>query len=266
MKVGPDKAISIQKRSIMKIYTYAIINSGSALSSLRTQGSIKGLDQAQVYSISYRDIGVVVSNFNGELQDMIKSTAVQHEEVVEKLMENFTVLPMKLTTLFSRKEDVLSMMEKYYDDFKGNLNRLHGKVEFGLKVLWDADAVKKRLASDSLQNNCQTVISGTSPGKDFIKRKFTEHIADKGFKEEADKRIREIDSFFSKFAAEKKLEKLRSTTLLLSVAYLVEKTKQDRFRQAFEHLKRNIPPELKYMFSGPWPPYNFIALNKRDKI
>ena len=89
---------------------------------------------------------------------------------------------------------------------------------------------------------------------------------DKGFKEEADKCIREIDSFFSKFAAEKRLEKLRSTTLLLSVAYLVEKTKQDRFRQAFEHLKRNISPELKYMFSGPWPPYNFIALNKRDKI
>ena len=58
------------------------------------------------------------------------------------------------------------------------------------------------------------------------------------------------------------MEKLKSDNLLLNAYYLVEKEKQRDFKEAFERAK-NTPGDLNYLFSGPWPPYNFINLSKK---
>ena len=74
-----------------------------------------------------------------------------------------------------------------------------------------------------------------------------------------------MDIFFGRFAAEKKLVKLKTENLLLDAVYLVEKDKQNDFREAFEHIKSG-PPGLKYLFSGPWPAYNFVILPKKSGL
>ena len=48
--------------------------------------------------------------------------------------------------------------------------------------------------------------------------------------------------------------------MLLSASYLVDKEKKDDFKKAFEEL-RSSGGDLKYLLSGPWPPYNFIILS-----
>ncbi|MCJ7788781.1 MAG: GvpL/GvpF family gas vesicle protein, partial [Candidatus Atribacteria bacterium] len=57
----------------------------------------------------------------------------------------------------------------------------------------------------------------------------------------------------------------KTENLLLDAVYLVEKDKQNDFREAFEHIKSG-PPGLKYLFSGPWPAYNFVILSKKSGL
>jgi len=95
--------------------------------------------------------------------------------------------------------------------------------------------------------------------------KFEKYKIDKEFRAKADKFIRVIDIFFSKFAAEKKLGKLKTENLLLDAVYLLEKSQEINFREAFEHIK-SARPDFKYLFSGPWPAYNFIVLSKKSGI
>lgn len=240
----------------MKIYLYGIIDFNDKIDS-----PIKGLGGAHVYNIPYRDIGVAASNLNGRAEEITPDRAVLHEEVVEILMEHFTVLPARFLTVFGRKRDVLSTMEKYYSDFKENLDRLRNKVEFGIKIIWSGDRIKKEIADTNVEYS-HNLPKDSTPAKSFIKERFEKYKIEEAFQKEADKYITFVDNFFNKFTIEKRLEKLKTENLLLNALYLIEKEKQNEFRRTYEQL-RSTQREFKYLFSGPWPPYNFIILKKK---
>lgn len=241
----------------MGIYTYGIINSNNEIE----DKTIRGLKGISIYNIPYRDIGIVVSNLNEQIQDITRAHVMAHEEVLEKLMENFTILPMRFLTVFNTKKTLLSMMENYYIDFKKNIDRLHNKVEFGIKVIWSGDMIREHIIGESIGNSPIKFIAGDSPVKNFVKEKFKEYKIDEELEKKADRCIGAVDKFFSTLATEKKLEKMKTNNLLLNAYYLVEKNKQSDFKEAFERL-RSTTGGLKYLFSGPWPPYNFVTLRK----
>lgn len=244
----------------MSIYIYGITDSKDKL-----DGSLKGLEKAVVYNMPYQDIGAVVSDFNGEIRPIAESCVMKHEEVIEEIMRDFTVLPVKFLTIFEKQENVLIMMKERYDGFKENLNRLRNKAEFGIKIIWAGGKIKENI-SDSHNGNVQDPpISGNSPAKNYMREKFGKYKINSEFEAAANKRIKMVDDFLSKFAAEKKLNVLKSENLLLDASYLVERDKECKFRAAFEHFK-NISGDMKSLFSGPWPPYNFINLPIKDKV
>jgi len=256
----------------MKIYAYGIIDSnpeGIVLPIPFKEGTNSGMDEpirelgeAPVYNIPYRDIAVTVSELNDEAKEITDTYILEHERIVERLMEGFTVLPMRFLTVFNTKEDLLSMAELYYEDFKDNLARLHNKVEFGMKVIWPADTIKQRIIDAYQKTKHNVSISTESPAKTFVKEKFQKHIIEKEFQEEANRCIAVVDDYFNKIACEKKLKRLQTENLLLNASYLVDKQRQNEFRQAFEQLK-NTPGDLKFLFSGPWPCYNFVTLTRK---
>lgn len=244
----------------MKIYAYGIINSNAKIDNL-----INGLEGACVYNFPFRDIGVVVSEFSGQTRNITKDYVLEHEEAVERLMEDFTVLPVKFLTVFNEEEDVFLMMKEYYSDFSKNLDKLRNKIEFGIKVIWHGNAIRDQIIDAYKKDNANLVTSDNSSVKIFVKEKFEKYKIDKEFRKEADRCVALVDGFFSRFAVEKKLEKLRSDNLLLNASYLVEKERQKNFKEAFE-LTRNTMTDFKYLFSGPWPPYNFIVLTKKPDM
>ena len=243
----------------MRLYSYSIINSGEKL-----PNSINGIEGAYVYNLPYRDIGIVVSEFNEhgvkELKDVL-----DHEKVVENLMKKFTVLPFKFFTVLKNTEAVFSMMDKYYDDFIKNLDRLHNKVEFGLKVVWDGDIIRDHIINSYEENNSLLFTANNSPVTDFINEKFKNYKINNDFTTKAHECVEFVNKFFNKFAIEKKLDILKTNNLILNAFYLVEQKKQNDFKKAYKALMNNTN-NLKYLFSGPWPPYNFISLNKHTPI
>lgn len=241
----------IERKDGVKIYLYGIIDSNVHIAK-----PITGLEAKIVYNLSYSDIGAVISEFGGQIEDVVR-----HEEVVEGLMENFTVLPVRFSTVFNQETAVLEMLKEYYQDFKKKLDRLRNKMEFGIRVIWNGETIKNRIIEASKRCHTDTVLPDKSPANSFVKEKFAKYKIDREFAEEADRCIALLDDFFSRFAAEKKLEKLKSDNLLLNAYYLVEKEKQGDFKDAFERAKK-AGGDLKYLFSGPWPAYNFINLNK----
>ena len=241
----------------MKIYTYGVIDSNSIIAE-----TIRGLEGACVYNIPYRDIGAVVSKQVYQIKEINRQDVLMHEEVVERLMEKSTILPVRFLTTFNQEEEVLVVLKEFYQDFKENLDRLRNKVEFGIRVIWPGETIRNRIIEAHKKTNADTVITGDTPAKSFIEAKFQDYKVDIEFQKEADKHISLIDNFFNRFISDKKLEKLRSNNLLLSASYLIEKERQYEFKEAFQRARRT-PGNLKFLMTGPWPPYNFINLKRK---
>ncbi len=238
------------------IYIYGIIDSNVGLPE-----SLKGLQAAPVYNIPFRGLGAAASELHAKPDPITKEHVLEHEWVVESLMKNFTILPFRFLTLFKQQDDVLTMFGSRHGDFKDNLERLRGKVEFGIKVLWPGEKIRRSL--DAGKADVRVPARGETAVKIYIQEKLGKYIIAKKIEEEADRRIAAVDGIFNAFAMEKKIEKLKTENLLLSAAYLVEKEKQQDFMQAFERLSSS-PGELKYLRSGPWPPYNFIRMPRQE--
>ncbi|MGD8779229.1 MAG: GvpL/GvpF family gas vesicle protein [Ignavibacteria bacterium] len=241
----------------MKMYAYCILDSNKKI-----KNNIRGLNEALVYSIPFRDIGIAVSDFNEQVQ-VTNENVLKHEEVVEKLMEDFNVLPMRFNTCFGKNDEVISVIKLYYPDFIRNFDELKNKLEFSVKAIWNG---KKLFESISRKYNDNSTIQmpGKSPGISYMNKKLKIHKAEKEFEEKAEIYINAIDNSFSRLICEKKLIKLISRDLLLKAYYLVENEKRLAFKQKFEQVKSS-QPDLKFLFSGPWPPYNFISLRPPKK-
>lgn len=242
----------------MKLYLYGIIDSSEPIT-----GSLYGLEGASICNVPFRDVGAIVSEINRPIEEVTEGAVLEHEAVVEGMMAVRTVLPVRFGTIIDGRDNLLSMMQSYYGQFKENLDRLGNKFEFGVKVIWPGNKVKENIVTAFKKSGQKMPGPGGSAGKRFMKEKFWEHRIDEEFKAKADRFIKILDIFFGRFATEEKVEKLKTENLLVDAVYLVEKDKRGDFREAFEHI-RSAHPNLKYLFSGPWPPYNFVVLSKKQ--
>ena len=110
--------------------TYCVIDSACDLAE-----SVIGLCGCRVRNLACREIGVAVSPCAGPIDDIFAGSLV-HEAVIERLMQTHTVLPMRFPTVLPGREAVFAMVTQHYASFQGNLRRLRGQVEFGVRVLW----------------------------------------------------------------------------------------------------------------------------------
>jgi len=241
---------------IGKKYVFAITDSGNEINLV--------LEQKKLYSVSYRDIAAVVCDIGEKEQwitePQLRKGAAFHEQGVEWIMARSTILPMRMLTLVSGHDGILAMLEQHYEEFRANLTRLAGQAEFGLKVLWPAETIKARLEQYSVP-----AIRYNSLALNYLQKKFAAYRQGEAFQTAAEEQIARISDFFTGRWTEQKLRRLPTDNLLLNAAYLVENIRRQHFIQAFYQLKKNLP-ELKYQFSGPWPPYNFIIMKSEKTL
>jgi hypothetical protein len=68
----------------------------------------------------------------------------------------------------------------------------------------------------------------------------------------------ELDSVLGAHVLERRCTILPTSRLVLRTAYLLEPTQAPAFREAFDAL-RPAYPHLRFLLSGPWPPYTFVT-------
>jgi len=236
------------------IYAYCVIDSGDKL-----KDRIKGLDDAIICNIPHRDIGLISSEIGRRITDISNTDVLRHEAVVERVMKDFVVLPVRFNTVFRTEDDAIDILRGCYDEFKKNIKRLRDKVEFGVRIIWQGERIKEGIARTHKGSIAGSGASGDTPAKRYMKEKVAEHEREKIFEQEAEKHIRALESILKDYISEKRVEKLKSCDLLLDANYLVGKGAVGDFREAYEHFKKEHG-DFRYLFSGPWPPYNFVQV------
>src|SRR3982751_6970244 len=117
-------------------YVYCIIDSKEA----RSFGPLGiGGRGDTVYTVHYEDLAAVVSNTPLIVYDPTRENVFAHEQVNETVMREYTVLPMAFGALFRTEDDIIELMRGTEDALRDVLDKMAGKVEYGLKVNWDRD-------------------------------------------------------------------------------------------------------------------------------
>ena len=215
----------------------------------------KGLDGAAVYALPYRDIAAAVSDLGRAPLTPGPEVALQYESIIERLMARYCLLPMRFGTLVRNDAAVMGILQKHYPAFIRNLKQVKDRVEYGLKLLWDVERIK----GHALVEVRETVppLNEDSPPKKYLRQKLQEHRGEEALRQKAERVIETIHPPLKALSACSKAKTMITPKIIFDAAYLVATAQQETFIQTVQALDAQ-QPELEFLLTGPWPPYNFI--------
>ena len=185
---------------------------------------------------------------------------ISHQQIIEKIMEQSPILPVKFGTILKNEEEVTSVLDKDYLFLYNTLQKLEDKIELDLVCFWNEPKAAQMAFQESKRiQNMQKKISkkGEVPLEDKIVlgKLVTVYLASK--KEKISSKILKT---LKKETVENCGHALADVNMLLNQAFLVEKDKQEAFNNALDRLDSKFADLVNFRLVGPLPPYSFATL------
>jgi hypothetical protein len=244
---------------------------------------IAGVDPHHpVRAIAHGDLLVLVSAvalaeydlkaLEAHLQDRswLEFLAMAHQRVMTELLETYTLLPLKLCTLYTDEERARAALADNAEQFRTALNQIEGAVEWGVKAYCDKTALAAWAEHSAPQlSELASSVASASPGARYMLQKRLQRAAQQASEELRRSYAQAIHLLLSAQAraAEQNPPQPaqihgRSDDMVLNGAYLVDEAKSDAFAAALDELRAQYEPcGFSFVLTGPWPAYSFSSGN-----
>lgn len=239
-------------------YVYCIVETAEQLD-LGPLGIGEG--DNRVYTLHHGDLAAVVSDTPLRLYDPTRENLLAHQMVNEVVMRDHTVIPMSFGTIFRTDADVVELLRSTGTAFSDVLSTIRGKIELGLKVIWDRERVVAELeAEDEAIRGLRQEIANAANGSTYFARMQLGRLVEAALEERADEFVASIYETLRPLSVASRSNKLIGDNMILNVAFLVERANEDEFDEGVEELSRRYDGLLSFKYTGPWPPYNFVNI------
>ena len=188
--------------------------------------------------------------------DWLAPRALAHEAVVEHFLRAPALLPMRALTLFTSDRRAVQYVIRNRERIEGLLDSVERRVEWVLRLTWDAQAVARATARHAAR---------APSGAAYLARK--RDLRDIGRARLATARAeagRVFDALASEAADARRrgpsgAETAACSRLLLDASFLVSSQRSSAFRAALRHRTRVLGDAgITVSLTGPWPPYDFV--------
>lgn len=187
--------------------------------------------------------------------DWLAATARTHQCVIDALTAVTTPLPLRLGTVFRDDSGVRTMMEAREDDFRRTLDRLDGRVEWGVKVY--AEEKEPEPAAEEAEKPVS--------GRDYLRQRRLRTQAHEDMWQKAESFAGRLHETLSAYAEDARLHAPQNSTLsgaagrnILNAAYLVPRADSEEFVELVDRTKDEAPG-MRVELTGPWAAYSFAG-------
>jgi hypothetical protein len=184
--------------------------------------------------------------------DWLAATARAHQGVIDALTTVTTPLPLRLATVFRDDSAVRTMIEAREDDFLRILDRLEGRVEWGVKVYTEAAPVQPAAPAGR-----------PASGRDYLRRRRADTWAHEESLQAAEAFAQSLHERLCAYAEDCRLHPPQNSALsgatgrnVLNAAYLVSRALSEEFVEMVDRTKDEAAG-MRVELTGPWAAYSF---------
>jgi hypothetical protein len=235
-----------------RIYLYAIIDGDAPL-----VAPVTGFAAACVALLPVQTLAAVIGPIT---IDQIKDTAAAalvHEHVVETLMATRRVLPVRFGTVFSSEAALAAALNARHAILCADLERLDGRVEIGVRVLWDGAARRAQAIAAQRARRTES-IAETGPGLQYMQARMDELAVERDLRRAAEGIAHAWAQRLAPLVMALTTKALATEEIPVSLACLVAHTEVTALVAAIA----TFPPhesDIRAVCTGPWPPYHFVT-------
>jgi hypothetical protein len=231
---------------------------------------LRGLDGQPVRAVCAAGLTALVhdcppEHYQGE-DERVKACVLAHSDVVDAAWERSgTVLPMAFDTIV-RPGDGLDDADERLQHwlaseghrFRGMLERLRGKVELGVQVIWDQRVVGESVAqgNDEIRELRAEMVAKPKGVAYFYQQKIERALRRAiEIKAEEDYRacFRQVTALFPEVRSND-LKKLPGHQMIVNLSVLVPRERVPELGAVLAGIQAE---GVEVRFTGPWPPYSF---------
>jgi len=238
-------------------YIYCVIASGQE----RRFGPIGiGGRRDDVLTIGHENLSMVVSNHPVTKLAVNKENMLAHERVIEEVMKEFAVLPVRFCTIASDADEIRNLLVRRYREFNNLLRDMDHKVELGVKALWkDMGRIYNELVGDNeavreLKGN---ILNGAGK-KNVQARVEVGRLVEQALTGKKEKETEKIIGALRRAAVDYNLNKTISDNMFMNASFLVDRGREKEFDNIMDDLSKEYQERSRFMYAGPLPPYNFV--------
>ena len=234
-----------------------------------------GIEGSEVYTIPYEDVSAIVHDCSTEPyqstdDEVVKNWVRIHQSVLDAAGEQLgIVIPLGFDTILQPKDDTTSpdqvvreWLKSDYDRLRGMMEKIEGKDEYGVQVSYEPVLIVKQISEHSEEiRKINKEMATKSPGMTYMYKQKLERAVKAEIERLADEWFNDFYGRIRKYTDDIVVEKTKRLNnrevMLLNLSCLVAKERVDSLGEELE--KINNMDGFSVHFSGPWPPYSFVA-------
>ena len=246
----------------MSKYLYCII----PCSENRTfNADVIGDGDGVVHTVCHQDLAVVVSDSPVTQYESTRRNMVAHERVLETVMKEFTLLPVRFGTITdyaSPIQDIQKLLGSRFEEFQKLLEDMEDKVELGLKAFWrDEKAIFEEIVAENGDiRRLRNSLSGKSPEATHFDRVRLGEMVKEALNRKRAKEAAKILLPLRRIAHSVRENEALGDRMVVNAAFLVNKSKEPEFDQVVGKLDEQFVERVAIKYIGSAPPYNFVNI------
>jgi hypothetical protein len=197
----------------------------------------------------------------------LERVARAHEAVLDHVLPETALVPLRICTLYEDGQGVRRMLEKERTVLVKALESVAGREEWALKLLVDPERMLAHARESSSEASAMAaeVEQATEAGAYMLRRRLERHLRElaDGTAEELIVDVRDrLETLEFEFVTRPPQNRDLSQhegEMLMNVACLVDGAGLDQLRELGVTVERDYESlGARVELTGPWPPYNFV--------
>lgn len=236
-------------------YLYAVVRAAQART---TYGPI-GIYGGKVYAVSSGPLAAVVSDVPRVKMRPERRHLAAHHQVLNRLTDQGTILPISFGVIARAPNAIRRILHTNQAAFLDQLHRVEGKVEMGIRVVWDVPNIFEYMVAQhqelrALRDYLFRPGRGPSHTQKIELGRLFESLLNGDRATHTDT---VVDALQAR-CVEIRPSAPRHEHEVMNLACLVRRNALDRFEDAVLEAARVFDNNYSFDFTGPWPPFNFV--------
>lgn len=212
----------------------------------------------EVTTIGTQGIAAIISNASMNHYVLSRENLSAHTKVIEKVMESYTVLPMRFCTVAGTADEVIAFLESHSRQLKNKLKDMDGKVEVDIKIVWaDMKKIYEEIVKENKKIRELKVKGATGNQQSLI------HAGELVATALEEKKAVEGDRYLrilKKAAADCKENEPSEDKMVAHAAFLIDKGWLKEFDNIVEQMGEEFKERIQIRYVGPMAPFSFVDL------
>ena len=215
-----------------------------------------------VYTIPHKDIAAVVSNIPNKRIRPERKNLASHNNVIREAVKKRTLLPMAFGHISPNGTHIKKLLTENYESFSQQLTKIDGKIEMGLKVLWDVENifeffVRNHRELEIFRDEIFSKPYGPTHEEKIELGKRFENLLNR----ERERHTKAVTDILRSCCHKIKQNKPKHEKMVMDLAFLIDNDGVERFEKGVFEAAKEFDNNYSFDYNGPWAPHNFVQMS-----